>query len=77
VEEAPTMHRDAGIGLLRRTPLAPDRACQVAVPPAAHASSTVSHVHDEDAFIVDVGPQSRPGIDTSCDTSRAGQPQAR
>jgi hypothetical protein len=41
VEEAPTMHRDAGIGLLRRTRSTPGRACQVAVSPAAHGLSTL------------------------------------
>ena len=41
MEEAPTMHRDAGIGLLRRTRSTPGRACQVAVSPAAHGLSTL------------------------------------
>ena len=34
----------------------PGRVRQVAVPPAARALSTLSHVDYEDAFIVDVGP---------------------
>jgi hypothetical protein len=62
VEEVPTMHRDAGIGLLRRTAFPPGEAGQVAVPPAVHACSTLSHLDHEDAVIVEVGPdQERAG----------------
>jgi hypothetical protein len=50
------MHRGAGIGLLRRTLVPPDIACQVPVPPATHALSTPCHVDDEDACIVEAGP---------------------
>jgi hypothetical protein len=50
------MHQDVGIGLLRRTAFPPVRACRVAVPPAAHACSTLSHVDHEDAVIVEVDP---------------------
>jgi hypothetical protein len=93
VEEAPTMIRDAGIGLLRRTPSAPDKPCQVAVSPAAPALSTLSHVDHENASAATLlfvplaawstrsqaqcGPQSRPDIDRRCNPSRAGQPAAR
>ena len=50
MDEAPTMIRDASIGLLRRTPSAPDKPCQTAVSPAARALSTLSHVDHEDAL---------------------------
>jgi hypothetical protein len=56
VEEAPTMNRDAGTGLLQRTVFTPARACQAAAPPTAPARSTLTHVGDEDTVIVDVGP---------------------
>jgi hypothetical protein len=56
------MHGDAGMGLLRRTAFPPGRACRVAVPPAVHALSTLSHLDHEDAVIVEVGPdQERAG----------------
>ena len=62
MDEGPTMHRDAGIGLLRRTASAPGEACHVAVPPAVHACSTLSQLDHEDAVIVEVGPdQERAG----------------
>jgi hypothetical protein len=56
------MNRDTAIGLLRRTPFTPGRVRQVAVPPAARALSTLSHVDYEDAFLVETGPaQDRTG----------------
>ena len=40
----------------------PGRVRQVALPPAARALSTLSHVDDEDAFLVETGPaQGRTG----------------
>jgi hypothetical protein len=39
-----------------RTPFTPGRVRQVAVPPAARALSTLSHVDYEDAFLVETGP---------------------
>jgi hypothetical protein len=75
VEEAPTMNRDAGVGLLRRTPSRPgvrrsirDLALLVAGSPLGLRRSpgqaplsTQSHMQ--------CGPQSRPDIDTWCATS--------
>ena len=56
------MHQDVGIGLLRRTAFPPGRTCRVAVPPAAHACSALSHVDHENAVIVEVGlDQERAG----------------
>jgi hypothetical protein len=48
------MNRDAAIDLLRRTPLTPGTVRKVAVPPAARALCTLSHVDYEDAFTVDI-----------------------
>jgi hypothetical protein len=50
------MNRDSAIGLLRRTPFAPGTVRQVALPPAARALSTLSHIDYEDAFLVEIGP---------------------
>jgi hypothetical protein len=91
VDEAPTMDRDAGIGLLRRTPSAPDKPCQAAVSPAAPALSTLSHVDQEDALSshaallplarlstrsqAQCGPQSRPDIDRRCNPLEQASPQ--
>jgi hypothetical protein len=56
------MHQYVGSGLLRRTAVPPGRASRVAVPPAAHACSALSHVDHEDAVIVEVGlDQERAG----------------
>jgi hypothetical protein len=42
--------------VLRRTPLTYTGVRQIAMPPGARAISTLSHVHYEDAFRVEVGP---------------------
>jgi hypothetical protein len=93
VEEAPTLNQDAGIGLLRRTPSAPDKPCQAAVSPAAPALSTLSHVDQEDALSSHAALGSprapehsiagavwtavAPGHRQAVQPSRAGQPAAR
>ena len=53
---------DLVLGLLRSTPFAPGRVRQVALPPAARALCTLSHIGYEDAFLVETGPgQDRTG----------------
>jgi len=53
---------DLVLGLLRSTPFAPGRVRQVALPPAARARCTLSHIDYEDAFLVETGPgQGRTG----------------
>jgi hypothetical protein len=48
----------------------PGRVHQAAVPPAARTLSTLPHIDDEDAFLVET--ESRPCIDWSCGTSSSG-----
>jgi hypothetical protein len=56
------VNQNIATGLLRRTPFAPGSVRQVAVPPAARALSTLSHVEYEDAFLIETGPaQDRTG----------------
>ena len=106
MDEAPTMNRDAGIGLLRRSSIITRTALRSgwfalgrgsaggcgAVPKTSRSSGwsekswssasstrcssppsrnwrTRSHAQ--------CGPESRPDIDTSCDTSSSNQPQVR